>query len=359
MLLKRLKKLFPQSVSEEEAGSGNSIEYNSTSVTIMKHRYDTAVQNLSTKLSKGNIPINKRFTNLTRIQQTSSGTRCIYIGRRVNCSDNELPDTVALKMIKVVNEESMIRAENEVRTLSVCKHQNILQYTGTHAHFSASEQCTRIYIEMELCMGTLSSILSARNLQEYEISCLIRQILLGLNYLHEVKHICHGDLSIDNILIGSDYQPRISNFEQSCRSPYGLHYPSDDPLQKKQLVKAPEVYNAEICSFKSDIWSLGMILLELCTRVNPITQHKELFRSIIDKHSYNRFQKKLLSPIMKDLSDIYSPQLVDFLSSCLRFEQQSRPDTTQLLEHEFVTKYRRIDSNSFLQTLLSERKQEI
>ncbi len=83
---------------------------------------------------------------------------------------------------------------------------------------------------------------------------------------------------------------------------------------------SPEICAAERYSLFSDIWSLGCIIYELCTKEPPFNArtHIELFRKI---------KTGRVSP----LPPVYSAELQKVISSCLQVNPNSRPDTAQLL----------------------------
>lgn len=84
-----------------------------------------------------------------------------------------------------------------------------------------------------------------------------------MNYLHK-KSILHRDIKTENILIGKDNEVKIADFGISkiasqytntfCGTPYYI---------------SPEIINRLPYSVKTDVWSLGVVLYELCTRRMP------------------------------------------------------------------------------------------
>ena len=83
---------------------------------------------------------------------------------------------------------------------------------------------------------------------------------------------------------------------------------------------SPEICAAERYSLYSDIWSLGCIIYELCSKDPPFNArtHIELFHKI---------KSGRVSPI----PPVYSSELQKVITSCLQVNPNSRPDTAQLL----------------------------
>ncbi|GMF56758.1 unnamed protein product [Phytophthora fragariaefolia] len=101
---------------------------------------------------------------------------------------------------------------------------------------------------------------------------LLHEAALGLEYLHE-RGIIHGNLRCSNILIGSDGLAKLSNF--------GLSGPAKRPNNESSDVvgskrwQSPEVLGGKIPSILSDIYSLGMCILEAMTKEKPWSCQKE------------------------------------------------------------------------------------
>jgi NIMA (never in mitosis gene a)-related kinase 2 len=83
---------------------------------------------------------------------------------------------------------------------------------------------------------------------------------------------------------------------------------------------SPEICAAERYSLYSDIWSVGCLIYELCTKEPPFNArtHIELFHKI---------KSGRVSPI----PPVYSSELQKVITSCLQVNPNSRPDTAQLL----------------------------
>lgn len=128
---------------------------------------------------------------------------------------------------------------------------------------------------------------------------IIKGIVKGMVYLHEFspKKYVHGDLKPSNILLGHNMEPKISDFglgrlaNIAGGSPtlQSSHIPSEKPLDRPQksvpsevtttttsstnvgsYYQAPEVLKMVKPSQKWDIYSFGVILLEMLTGKMPV-----------------------------------------------------------------------------------------
>lgn len=118
---------------------------------------------------------------------------------------------------------------------------------------------------------------------------------------------------------------------------------------------SPEICAAEKYTLKSDIWSLGCIIYELCSREPPFNA-KTHFQLV------QRIKEGKVVP----LPEMYSAELNQVIKDCLRVNPDRRPDTTQLLNLPIVKLMRKekevADLNKKLRTKadeLSKKEEEI
>lgn len=83
---------------------------------------------------------------------------------------------------------------------------------------------------------------------------------------------------------------------------------------------SPEICAAETYTLKSDIWSLGCIIYELCTREPPF-----------NAKSHYQLVQKIKEGKVSPLPEMYSPELSAVIRDCLRVNPDRRPDTAALL----------------------------
>ncbi|ELP92196.1 mitogen-activated protein kinase kinase, putative [Entamoeba invadens IP1] len=181
--------------------------------------------------------------------------------------------------------------QKDARTMRACHCPQLVEYYGyfqlsysLSASFNSTfggVSDTHGYLVMELCSGG--------NLEEYlmrypgslpsnYIRSFLRDISLGLRYLHFVKGLVHRDLKPENILL-CPFQP--NEIPQVKITDYGFSRAIlDDKLASEKgslLFEAPEIMRHEVYSSKSDLYSLGIILYHLCTKAWPFGCQKDSF----------------------------------------------------------------------------------
>ncbi|KAL2457729.1 putative leucine-rich repeat receptor-like protein kinase [Abeliophyllum distichum] len=175
---------------------------------------------------------------------------------------------------KVDLSESKISVE--MRTLSLIRHRNVVRMEG----YSIRNGYGYIVTDY-MPGGTLHELVHQENPRmtlnwetRFRIALGIAQ---GLSYLHHdcVPKIIHRDIKSDNILIDSELEPKIGDFGTAK-----LDSDIDESSTVSEIVGtlgyiAPELYNAENAystrlTEKCDVYSYGVILLELLCRKLPV-----------------------------------------------------------------------------------------
>lgn len=181
---------------------------------------------------------------------------------------------VACKIIKNDPRRSL-QAVEEIKILKQLKHPNILEYIE-HFNFR-SHMC----IITELLGITLYESIQASNYNGFSLGIVKRftkDILKGLNYLHE-RNIIHCDLKPENLMLSSNGTIKIIDFGSSCyKNNLKFSY-----LQSR-FYRSPEVLLGGRYNEKMDIWSLGLISIELFAG-QPLFQPQnewELFKLCVE-----------------------------------------------------------------------------
>ena len=83
---------------------------------------------------------------------------------------------------------------------------------------------------------------------------------------------------------------------------------------------SPQIYSGKKYDSKTDIWSLGVLIYELCTFNVPFTGM-----------SIEQVQYKVNNGIYKPINSKYTKQLRLFINDCLTIDRNLRPSASQLL----------------------------
>ncbi|KAH9622710.1 hypothetical protein KSS87_011409, partial [Heliosperma pusillum] len=144
-------------------------------------------------------------------------------------------------------------------------------------------------------------------------------LVKGLAYLHSglLKPVIHGNLKSKNILLGPNFKPFMSD--------YSLHLLLNPNAGQEMLenlafqgYKAPELMKVKDSCESTDIYSLGIILLELLTGREPVNLNASDSQEM---HLPNAIRKAILDHRIKDL---YHPDLVLNLKGNQRYRIEDR-----------------------------------
>lgn len=168
-----------------------------------------------------------------------------------------------------------LQAVEEIKILKKMNHNNILKYVE---HFTfRSHMC----IITELLGVTLYESIQANNYKGFSLELVKRftkDILNGVLYLNS-HNIIHCDLKPENIMISNDGILKIIDFGSSC-SINNLKY----SYLQSRFYRSPEVLLGGRYDTKMDIWSIGLISIELFAG-EPLFQPQnewELFMKCIE-----------------------------------------------------------------------------
>lgn len=233
-----------------------------------------------------------------------------------------------LCVIKEVNLNCMSKEERdetikEAKILEVLKHPNIVKFKEV---FKTKKG--KLCIVMDFADGgDLARKLKeagGRLLPEQQIIDWFTQICLALKHVHDRK-ILHRDLKTQNIFLTKKNIIKLGDFgiarvlkhtREKARTMVGTPY-----------YLSPEILESKPYSFKSDIWSLGVILYELCALRPPF-----------DGDSIHALALKIVRGVFSPISSIYSKELRKLLSQLLNTNPDQRPTVHQILETPIITR---------------------
>lgn len=215
--------------------------------------------------------------------------------------------------------QSIFQLEQEISLLSQFHHENIVRYLGT------KKDDSKLYIFLELVTkGSLQSLYQKYNLRDSQVSVYTRQILYGLNYLHQ-RNVVHRDIKCANILVDVRGSVKLADFGLAKATKLN----DIQSFKGTAFWMAPEVVNRKNSGYglAADIWSFGCTVLEMLTGRIPYS-HLEGMQALF------RIGRGEPPPIPNKLSR----DARDFILKCLKVNPDDRPTAAQLLDHPFVQK---------------------
>lgn len=160
----------------------------------------------------------------------------------------------------------------------------------------------------------------------------IAGICRGLAYLHgQIPPVIHGDLRGVNVLIGDDGQPLLCDFGLAVIVEDLANMPISSALQGSGNPRwmAPELLiGEEIVSPQSDIWSLGMVMLEIFTLDIPFSELKGYPQVILTLHGRGRPARPGVEASNRGLTD----DIWMLMMYCWAQSPSDRPSAIQVLQ---------------------------
>ncbi|CAN8253043.1 unnamed protein product [Cochlearia groenlandica] len=160
-------------------------------------------------------------------------------------------------------------------------------------------------------------------------------IARGLHYLHKScnHRIIHRDIKSSNVLLGPDYEPQITDFGLAKWLPNKWTHHAVIPVEGTFGYLAPESLMQGTVDEKTDIYSFGILLLEIISGrrpVNPSQKHILLWAKEVIETGNTR------DLVDQKLEDKYDEQQMNRLvltaSHCVQQSPMLRPTMTQALE---------------------------
>lgn len=282
------------------------------------------------------------LVQLGRIGSGNSGT----VVKALHVPDSKI---IAKKVIAVENNNQLV-INQLIRELTIMKsvqpHENIVSFYGaTYTHSGNNE----IVILMEyMNCGSLDKILSvykrfcARNatgreerwFNELVVSKISYAVLNGLSYLYEKYKIIHRDIKPSNVLINSKGQVKICDFGVSKKMINSIA----DTFVGTSTYMSPERIQGNVYSTKGDVWSLGLMIIELVTGEFPLGGHKDTPNGILDL--LQRIVNEPSPRLPSDQNNQFSREMVNFVNTCCIKDESQRSSINELLCHNFITIYK-------------------
>lgn len=238
-------------------------------------------------------------------------------------------------LLDQLKERDRCLALQEVEVLRRMHHPHVVRHFSSWLHGGKGTEA--LITVMEYCAGgDLRAWLEVcsrdgEHLPENYVLNLFAQMALGLRYVHSQK-ILHRDLKTSNMLLDGEHRVvKIGDF--------GIARVLDSTVAVAittlgtPYYMSPEVCKGEPYRDKSDMWSLGCVLYELC-----------MFRHAFESQSLLGLVYCIVSERYEPVpADQYSSALAELLACLLAKRDEERPSAFEALTREVLQPYVRSD----------------
>jgi mitogen-activated protein kinase kinase len=236
---------------------GSGSQYNAK-----RNTYHTALSNKLAALDmKDEIKFELRNEDLKDLQELGAGN-----GGSVKKVQHVPTQTIMAKKIILIDAKPAVRKQilRELQILHDCRSKYIISFFG--AFIADPNIC--ICIEF-MDKGSLDSIYKKIGPIDIEIVAHVAlAVLEGLTYLYDVHRIIHRDIKPCNILLNSGGEIKICDFGVSGE----LINSIADTFVGTSTYMSPERIQGAAYTVKSDVWSLGISLIELALGRFPFSE---------------------------------------------------------------------------------------
>mmetsp|Transcript_14695 Transcript_14695/g.34874 ORF Transcript_14695/g.34874 Transcript_14695/m.34874 type:complete len:343 (+) Transcript_14695:372-1400(+) len=178
--------------------------------------------------------------------------------------------------------------------------------------------------------GSLDTVLKKCALPDEEVVCvMMRQLLMGLHFLHKERHNLHRDLKPGNVLLSANGVVKVADFGISREMDNTMAYAAT--FTGTAIYMSPERMQGKPYSFPSDVWAVGVIAAECVLGRYPYDIRADM--------KYFDLVMTIVNQPAPTPGPNYSQELNEFVATALSKQEQNRANCEALLLSSYVQKY--------------------
>ncbi|PWN87029.1 Pkinase-domain-containing protein [Acaromyces ingoldii] len=312
----------PLQTSKKEPSSSSSSSPAAAAAAASKKEQDRRISTMSEAqiMEKLRSVVNPEdpnvlYSKIKKVGQGASGN--VYVAKTLSTGQR-----VAIKTMDLAQQPRKELIVNEILVMKESQHPNIVNFLDSYL-----VRNNELWVIMEYMEGgALTDIIDNNTLEEDQIAAICFETCKGLEHLH-AQSIIHRDIKSDNVLLNASGQVKITDFGFCAKL-------TDQKSKRATMVgtpywMAPEVVKQKEYGAKVDIWSLGIMAIEMIENEPPYLDEEPLKALYLIATNGTPTLKK---------PEKLSKELKGFLAVCLCADVKSRASADELLQHEFLQK---------------------
>ncbi len=335
----------PRKQAEEALTAKKPVEERQKEVRMSSMSESEVMAKLKQVVSREN-PVDS-YSKQKKIGQGASGS--VYVARVKESATSQIArelyrthgpkGQVAIKQMDLRNQPRKELIVNEIIVMKDSKHPNIVNFLDSFLQ----EQSNELWVVMEFMEGGALTDVIDNNpvITEDQIATICNETCKGLAHLHS-QDIIHRDIKSDNVLLDrmgnvkiskSGFDKHLHAFANTITADFGFCAKLTESKSKRATMvgtpywMAPEVVKQKEYGPKVDIWSLGIMAIEMIESEPPYLNEEPLKALFLIATNG--------TPRLKNPNKL-SRELKAFLSVCLCVDVRSRASADELLRNEFM-----------------------
>lgn len=239
----------------------------------------------------------------------------------VECSIDKKFAVIKTLLLENMTEDERKEAYIEAKILERLDHPNIIRFIEV---FRSSKPYAQLNIVMDFADGgdLQSTIKKQKKLGEPQILDWFTQICLAIKHIHD-KKILHRDLKSGNIFLTTEGKIKLGDF--GIAKCLNSTFDKAKTLVGTPYYLSPEIVQDQPYGFKSDIWSLGILLYEMTCLKMPF-----------EANSLPMLSLKIVKGNYTPIPNTVSKELKSLIQKILQVEIKNRPTIHEILRNPLI-----------------------